>query len=120
MSITIEAFYEAGILKPLTPLMTLRDKTKVRVTIEAEEKPVPRVHRVAPLPDYSKAHQWLREHGEELRGQWVVMDTEKLFGHTLDSKKVKAIFDEARDQGVETPFVHFVPIDDEPIWMGWL
>ena len=35
MSITIEAVYDAGILRPLTPLTTLKDKTRVRVTIEA-------------------------------------------------------------------------------------
>jgi predicted DNA-binding antitoxin AbrB/MazE fold protein len=120
MSITIEAFYEAGILKPLTPLTTLKDKTKVRVTIEPAEKPVPRVRRVAPMPDYSQAREWLHQHREELRGQWVVMDTEKLIGHTHDPDTLKAIFDQARANGVEAPFVHRVPLDDEPIWPGIL
>jgi predicted DNA-binding antitoxin AbrB/MazE fold protein len=120
MSITIEAVYEAGILKPLTPLTSLKDNTKVRVTIEPEEKPLPRVRRVAPLPDYSQAHKWLREHREEFRGQWVVMDTEKVLGHTHDSEALKAIFDAARANGVEAPFVHRVPMDDEPIWPGIL
>lgn len=120
MSITIEAIYDAGVLKPLSPLPTLKDKTRVRVTIEPEERPVPRVRRVAPMPDYSKAHEWLREHREELRGQWVVMDTEKLIGHTPDPDQVKTIFDQARAMGVEAPFVQQVPLDDEPIWMGWL
>jgi len=32
MSITIEAIYEAGILKPLAPLPELADKSRVRVT----------------------------------------------------------------------------------------
>ena len=120
MSITIEAIYEAGMLKPLTPLLTLKDKTKVRVTIEAEEKPVPRVRRVAPLPDYSKARNWLHQHREQFRGQWVVMNTEGLTGHTSDPKAVKTIFDQACASGVEAPFVHFVPLDDEPIWPGIL
>ena len=35
MSITIEAIYEAGILKPLTPLSDLPEHTKVRITVEA-------------------------------------------------------------------------------------
>jgi predicted DNA-binding antitoxin AbrB/MazE fold protein len=35
MSITIEAIYEAGILKPLAPLPDLPEHTKVRITVEA-------------------------------------------------------------------------------------
>lgn len=34
MSITVEAIYESGILKPLAPLPELADKSRVRVTIE--------------------------------------------------------------------------------------
>jgi predicted DNA-binding antitoxin AbrB/MazE fold protein len=35
MSITVEAIYEAGVLKPLTPLPELPEHTKVRITVEA-------------------------------------------------------------------------------------
>jgi predicted DNA-binding antitoxin AbrB/MazE fold protein len=34
MGITVEAIYEAGVLKPLTPLPELPDHTKVRITVE--------------------------------------------------------------------------------------
>jgi predicted DNA-binding antitoxin AbrB/MazE fold protein len=42
MSITIEAIYEAGILKPLAPLPDLPEHTKVRITVEAMTGPEPR------------------------------------------------------------------------------
>lgn len=35
MHMTVEAIYEAGVLKPLTPLEALSEHTKVRLTIEA-------------------------------------------------------------------------------------
>jgi predicted DNA-binding antitoxin AbrB/MazE fold protein len=35
MGITVEAIYEAGVLKPLTPLPELPEHTKVRITVEA-------------------------------------------------------------------------------------
>jgi len=35
MSITIEAIYTAGILKPLSPLPEMPEDTKVRITVEA-------------------------------------------------------------------------------------
>ena len=35
MPITMEAIYEAGVLKPLTPLSETPEHTKVRLTVEA-------------------------------------------------------------------------------------
>lgn len=35
MTITVDAIYEAGVLKPLTPLPELPEHTKVRLTVEA-------------------------------------------------------------------------------------
>jgi predicted DNA-binding antitoxin AbrB/MazE fold protein len=34
MSITIEAVYEAGVLRPLTPLPGLKEHERVRITLE--------------------------------------------------------------------------------------
>ncbi|MGQ0444598.1 MAG: antitoxin family protein [Beijerinckiaceae bacterium] len=36
MNITIEAIYEAGVLKPLQPLPGLKEREKVRLTVEVE------------------------------------------------------------------------------------
>ncbi|MGI8565504.1 MAG: antitoxin family protein [Pyrinomonadaceae bacterium] len=36
MSITVEAIYEAGILKPLSPLTELPEHARVRLTIEPQ------------------------------------------------------------------------------------
>lgn len=35
MHITVDAIYEAGVLKPLTPLPELPEHTKVRLTVES-------------------------------------------------------------------------------------
>jgi predicted DNA-binding antitoxin AbrB/MazE fold protein len=35
MGITVEAIYEAGVFKPLTPLPELPEHTRVRITVEA-------------------------------------------------------------------------------------
>jgi len=55
-----------------------------------------------------------------IRGQWVVLDGDRLVGHTADPEAVKGIYDQARAEGVCSPFVKLIPMDDEPIWMGWL
>jgi predicted DNA-binding antitoxin AbrB/MazE fold protein len=120
MSITIEAIYEAGILRPLTPLPELADNSKVRVTIEPASKPVPKVRRVpGGATDYSKLHEWLRQNRDKYRGQWIVLDQDRLIGHTANPEALKAIFDQARAEGVRAPFVQFINEDPEPIWMMW-
>jgi len=35
MSVTVDAIYEAGVLKPLSPLLDLKEHEKVRITVEA-------------------------------------------------------------------------------------
>ncbi|ETX06241.1 MAG: hypothetical protein ETSY2_18305 [Candidatus Entotheonella gemina] len=42
MSITVEAIYAAGILKPLSPLTDLPENTKVRITVETVADTEPR------------------------------------------------------------------------------
>jgi predicted DNA-binding antitoxin AbrB/MazE fold protein len=121
MSITIEAIYEAGILKPLSPLPELADKSRVRVTIEPASKPAPKVRRsTRGRIDLSKQGEWLRQNRDQYRGQWVVLDQDRLIGHTANADEVAAIIQRARDEGVYSPFVKLIPEDDEPIWMGWL
>jgi hypothetical protein len=49
-----------------------------------------------------------------------VLDQDRLIGHTANTDEVAAIIQQARDEGVRSPFVKLIPEDDEPIWMGWL
>jgi predicted DNA-binding antitoxin AbrB/MazE fold protein len=121
MSITIEANYEAGILKPLAPLPELADKSRVQVTIEPADRPAPKVRRSPPgATDYSRLREWLRQSRDKYRGQWVVLDQDRLVAHTANPDEVAAIIQRARDEGVRSPFVKLIPEDDEPTWMGWL
>jgi predicted DNA-binding antitoxin AbrB/MazE fold protein len=121
MSITIEAIYEAGILKPLTPLPELAEHGRVRVTIEPATKPVPKVRRSTHgRVDLSKEREWVLKHRDEYRGQWVVLDGDRLIGHTPNSAEATALLKQARAEGVRSPYVKLIPLDDEPIWMGWL
>lgn len=120
MSITIEAIYEAGVLKPLTPLLDLAEKSKVRVTIEPVSKPVSQVHRSPHgRVDCSRENEWLRQHRDKYRGQWVVLDGDRLVGHAANTNELDALVQQARGEGVRSPFVELIPEDDEPIWMMW-
>lgn len=119
MSITVDAIYEAGILKPLVALPELADKSKVRVTIETPAKPLPKIRRLAKPVDFTRESEWLKENQDKYRGQWVVLDGYRLVGYTTDADTLVAIVEQARSEGVEAPFVHRINEDPEPIWMMW-
>ena len=79
-----------------------------------------RANRRSGKVDLSRERDWIVQHGHEYSGEWVVLRDGRLLGHTADSAKVSATVDEARNEGVETPYVKFIAEDPAPIWMGWL
>jgi hypothetical protein len=70
--------------------------------------------------DLSREREWIRQHGHLYVGEWIVLGDGDLVGHSADSADVDAIVENARAQGIATPYVKFVSADSEPIWMGWL
>ena len=68
--------------------------------------------------DLSRERDWIVQHGHEYSGEWVVLHDGRLLVHTADSAKVSEIVDEARKEGVETPYVKFIAENSAPIWMG--
>jgi hypothetical protein len=60
---------------------------------------------------------WIEAHREEFLDQWVALDGNKLVAHGTDARTV---YDEAREQGVDSPYlVHVVPKVDAYVG-GWL
>jgi hypothetical protein len=70
--------------------------------------------------DLSRERDWIVQHRHEYPGEWVVLGEGRLLGHTSDSATVSSIVDEARKEGVETPYVKFIADDSASIWIGWL
>lgn len=121
MSITIEAIFEAGMLKPLVPLTALKDKTKVRVTIEPEEKTAPRVRLAnTPVPDYAQERAGIAAHGHEYVGHWVVLDGDRLLGHSADYKEALRIASEAEQNTDKKLLTTFLRDTTEPFCGAWL
>jgi hypothetical protein len=107
-------------LKLLAPLPGLAERSRVRVTIEPAGKPVPKVHRSSRgRVDNSRENEWLRQHQNDYRGQWVVLDGDRLIGHAANPDEATAFVEQARAEGILAPFVTFINEDPEPIWMMW-
>ncbi len=84
------------------------------------KKPVPQVRRsTRGVVDLSKEREWVRQHKDEYRGQWVVLDGDRLVGHAAKAPDVTVYVEQARAEGVRSPYVKLIPLDDEPIWMMW-
>jgi predicted DNA-binding antitoxin AbrB/MazE fold protein len=58
MSITVEAVYEDGVLKPVQPL-PLKDRDKVRVTIESVTSPLLQAYGIMGFTGTAKEADWL-------------------------------------------------------------
>lgn len=70
--------------------------------------------------DLARERKWILQHCHRYLGQWIVLGDGDLVGHSFDGADVTTIVEEARAQGIETPYVKFVREGSEPIWMGWL
>jgi hypothetical protein len=60
---------------------------------------------------------WVEAHREEFLGQWVALDGGNLLAHGTDAR---AVYDEARAQGVDSPYLDRVMPKVDAYVGGWL
>ena len=66
---------------------------------------------------HEEERAWMEEHREEYLGQWVALDGNNLVAHGTDAR---VVYDEARAQGVDSPYLeHVMPKVDAYVG-GWL
>lgn len=56
------------------------------------------------------AMNWLNENRRKYLGQWVCLDGDRLIAHGTDAVK---LYKEAREKGIEVPFVEHITEDKE-------
>jgi Family of unknown function (DUF5678) len=66
--------------------------------------------------DCSEEMRWLAEHREEYAGQWVALKGGRLLSHGMNAK---AVYQAARESGIELPIVVLVESPDELPFGGW-
>ena len=60
---------------------------------------------------------WIEAHREEFLDQWVALDGNNLVAHGTDAR---AVYDEARAQGVDSPYLQHVTPKVDAYVGGWL
>ena len=78
----------------------------------------PVVRKLATFKDSSIEMAWVANPDLTYVNQWVALDGNKVVAHGIDGK---AVYEFARDQGLTSPFFHFVQEpDNTPFAGGWL
>jgi len=67
-------------------------------------------------PTHAEERAWVELHREEFLDQWVALDGGRLISHGADVKKV---YDEARQQGINSPYLVRVSQKPEAFMGGW-
>jgi Family of unknown function (DUF5678) len=65
---------------------------------------------------HEEERAWIEVHRKEFLDQWVALDGGRLISHGADAKKV---YDEAREQGINSPYLVRVSQKPEAFMGGW-
>lgn len=81
------------------------EKQKVLLKKEAKKTKIKNEQK-----KFQNAMNWLEKNRQKFIGQWVCLDGDELISHGTDALK---IYKEAREKGIEVPFVEHIVEDKE-------
>jgi hypothetical protein len=74
--------------------------------------------RLVPLKSFDEERQWISQHHDQFRGQFVALAGDRLLAHGADEGEV---IDQARLAGFPSPFVTYIETEAEEHYLsGWL
>jgi hypothetical protein len=111
----LDAVYENGVLRPLTPL-TLSEQQQVRLTLDDQPIPEPSVTVSGHDPFRREEMFWLAHNSAPYAGQWVALSGSRLIAH---GPEPAAVWETARLAGVDRPLVTHLPQENELPFGGW-
>ena len=99
--------------------LPLEDFNKLREAVDSVENAIREKDEnlKKQFEDYAKAKKWISENGEKYINQWVCLEGDKLIAHGTDGRKV---FQQAKDAGIEIPFIKRIVEEPKAFMGGWL
>ena len=98
--------------------LTPAERRRLHQVLERElEQPAPAKESKPAYPTHEQERAWLEVHRDEYLGEWVALDGDRLLAHGADARKV---YEAARDQGIQAPFVERVQPKVDAFMAGWL
>ena len=74
--------------------------------------------RLVPIRNFNEEREWISQHREQYRGQFVALAGDQLLAHGNNEGDV---IDRARGTGVQAPFVTYIETESEEHYLsGWL
>lgn len=104
---TLEQILDEARKLPANEQRQLRDALQ-ELASNGSERPSYRTHE--------EERAWIEAHRDEFLDQWVALDGSRLISHGSDAKKV---YDEARAQGINAPYLVRVSETEEAFMGGW-
>ena len=93
------------------------EKGKLRQALDSElEQQTPVQSSKPGYPTNEQERAWVEAHRDEYLGQWVALDGDHLVAHGTDARTV---YEAARAQGVEIPYIDRVEKKVEEFMGGW-
>jgi hypothetical protein len=93
------------------------EKGKLRQALDRElEQQAPVQSSKPGYPTNEQERAWVEAHRDEYLGQWVALDGDHLVAHGTDARTV---YEAARAQGVEIPYIDRVEKKVEAFMGGW-
>jgi hypothetical protein len=103
---------EEAILEKVRKLPEVDKKRVLRFLDGLRHSPVV---KTVPYNDRHKELEWIRRNRETYMNMWVSLDGARLIAADPDGHKV---YDAAKAEGIETPFVHHIVPEYEHYWSG--
>jgi predicted Zn-dependent protease len=93
------------------------EKGKLRQALDRElEQQAPAQSSKPGYPTNEQERAWINAHRDEYLGQWVALDGDHLVAHGTDARTV---YEAARAQGVEIPYIDRVEPKVDAFMGGW-
>ena len=105
---------EEAILDRVRHLPPAKQEEVLRFADGLQRRPAVRPVRT---PDRTRETKWVGDNRSAYADQWVAVEGDHLIAAGPDAREV---FDAAKAEGIETPFVvHILPEDSLPFVPGW-
>ena len=93
--------------------LPIEDRHRLRAALE---EPIPNGDEHPAYRTRENESAWIEAHRDEFLDQWVVLEGDRLVAHGADAR---AVYDEARAQGIGTPYLVHVRPKVEAYVGGW-
>ncbi|MDQ3634386.1 MAG: DUF5678 domain-containing protein [Acidobacteriota bacterium] len=105
------------VVRAFNSLPKVEQEKVLEILVEGEQQNTKNKEVQEQVARFKKAEKWLKENRDEYLGQWVCLYGDKLIANGEDGRKV---FQQAKEKGIESPYLVRVIEEPEAFCGAWL